>query len=116
MVSMSSAGPTSAWSSRRFAPLLTLAVRLSTIISGSSWNRVGENVGMRGGKPAVGAAGSAVEAAQKSGHDTRMPLPRRRRRLGDAHRVPGFRPISTAPVIFGDPYARVLSLACRSKQ
>ena len=94
----------------------TIFLAYVIIISGSSWNRVGENVGMRGGKPALGAAGSAFEAAQKSGHDTRMPPPRRRRRLWDAHRVPGFRPSSTAQVIFGDPYARVLSVTCRSKQ
>ncbi len=36
---------------------------------------MGENVGLRGGKPALGAAGSAVEAAQKLGYDTRMPPP-----------------------------------------
>lgn len=35
--------------------------------SGSSWKRVGENVGLRGREPALGAVGSGLEGAQKSG-------------------------------------------------
>jgi hypothetical protein len=36
-------------------------------IYGSSRNRVGENVGLRGRKPALGAAGAVFEGVQKSG-------------------------------------------------
>ena len=35
--------------------------------SGSSWKRVGENVGLRGRKPALGAPGGVLEEVQKSG-------------------------------------------------
>jgi hypothetical protein len=41
---------------------------------------------------------------------------RRRRRLLDAYRFPGFRPVDDLHGMFGDPYARVVTLVRRSKK
>jgi hypothetical protein len=39
----------------------------------------------------------------------------RRRRLDDAYRFHGFRPLATVRGVFGDPKARVVTLQRRSK-
>ena len=48
-------------------------------------------------------------------HDCAMPLPGSRR-LSDAYRFPGFRPLQTVVGIFGAPGARVVTLVRRSKK
>jgi hypothetical protein len=40
----------------------------------------------------------------------------RKRRLRDAYRFPGFRPVDDLRGVFGDPYARVVTLVRRSKK
>jgi hypothetical protein len=40
----------------------------------------------------------------------------KRKRLLDAYRFPGFRPVAELRGVFGDPYARVISLVRRSKK
>jgi len=45
-----------------------------------------------------------------------MPAPRKRKRLLDAYRFPGFRPDELVKGIFGDPRARVITLVRRSKK
>jgi len=40
----------------------------------------------------------------------------RKRRLRDAYRFPGFRPVDDLRGVFGDPYARVIMLVRRSKK
>src|ERR1700737_2119984 len=40
----------------------------------------------------------------------------KRKRLLDAYRFPGFRPVEQIRGVFGDPYARVIILARRSKK
>ena len=40
----------------------------------------------------------------------------RKRRLRDAYRFPGFRPVDDLRGVFGDPYARVVMLVRRSKK
>ena len=45
-----------------------------------------------------------------------MPTPRKRKRLLDTYRFPGFRPEEVVKGVFGDPKARVISLVQRSKK
>lgn len=45
-----------------------------------------------------------------------MPTRHRKRRLWDVYRFPGFTPGPTVSGIFGDPYARVITLSRRSKK
>jgi hypothetical protein len=45
-----------------------------------------------------------------------MATPRKRKRLLDAYRFPGFRPLDELHGIFGDPRARVIPLVRRSKK
>jgi hypothetical protein len=40
----------------------------------------------------------------------------KKRRLRDAYRFPGFRPVDDLRGVFGDPYARVVTLVRRSKK
>src|SRR6267378_3577511 len=40
----------------------------------------------------------------------------KRRRLLDAYRFPGFRPIEEVRGVFGDPHARIVTLVRRSKK
>jgi len=40
----------------------------------------------------------------------------KRRRLRDAYRFPGFRPMEEVRGVFGDPHARIVTLARRSKK
>src|SRR5258708_29109170 len=40
----------------------------------------------------------------------------KRRRLLDAYRFPGFRPIEAVRGVFGDPHARIVTLVRRSKK
>jgi hypothetical protein len=40
----------------------------------------------------------------------------RKRRLLDAYRFPGYRPVDDLRGVFGDPYARVVRLVRRSKK
>jgi hypothetical protein len=40
----------------------------------------------------------------------------KRRRLRDAYRFPGFRPIEEVRGVFGDPHARIVTLVRRSKK
>ena len=45
-----------------------------------------------------------------------MPISKRRKRLLDAYRFTGFRPLEQVRGIFGDPKARVITLVRRSKK
>ena len=45
-----------------------------------------------------------------------MAKTRKGRRLADAYRLPGFRPLETVQGIFGDPRARVITLVRRGKK
>src|SRR5258705_11264561 len=45
-----------------------------------------------------------------------MRLPRTGRRLSDAYRFPGFRPLQTVVGIFGEPGVRIVTLVRRSKK
>ena len=45
-----------------------------------------------------------------------MPAPRKRKRLLDKYRFPGFRPQEVVKGVFGDPRARVITLVRRSKK
>lgn len=45
-----------------------------------------------------------------------MPTSKRRKRLLDAYRFAGFRPLERVRGIFGDPKARVITLVRRSKK
>ena len=45
-----------------------------------------------------------------------MPTSKRRKRLLDAYRFAGFKPLEQVRGIFGDPKARVISLVRRSKK
>ena len=45
-----------------------------------------------------------------------MPKARRARRLADAYRFPGFRPLETVQGLFGDPQARLITLVRRGKK
>lgn len=49
-------------------------------------------------------------------HDLPMPTLKRKRRLLDAYRFAGFRPLATIQGVFGDPKARVITLVRRSKK
>ena len=49
-------------------------------------------------------------------HALEMAVAKRKRRLGDAYRFPGFRPASTVVGVFGDRRARVIALLRRSKK
>jgi len=40
----------------------------------------------------------------------------KRRRLRDAYRFPGFRPVERVRGVFGDPHARIVTLIRRSKK
>lgn len=42
-----------------------------------------------------------------------MPASKKRKRLLDAYRFAGFRPLEQVPGIFGDPKARVITLVRR---
>lgn len=45
-----------------------------------------------------------------------MPASRKRKRLFDTYRFPGFRPEEVVKGVFGDPKARVITLVRRSKK
>ena len=45
-----------------------------------------------------------------------MPTLKRQRRLQDAYRFAGFRPLAAIRGVFGDPKARVITLVRRSKK
>jgi hypothetical protein len=52
----------------------------------------------------------------KTWHAGAMAKTRKRaRRLTDAYAFPGFRPETVVRGVFGDPKARIVALACRSK-
>jgi hypothetical protein len=48
-------------------------------------------------------------------HDLSMSTPKKSKRLLDAYRFAGFRPVATLRGVFGDPHARVVRLVRRSK-
>jgi hypothetical protein len=53
---------------------------------------------------------------QEFWHDASMPRTRKLRRLSDAYRFAGFRPLATVKGIFGDPQARLVKLIRRGKK
>src|ERR1035437_1134751 len=86
---------------RKIRPLLF--AEPSGLILGSSGNRVDETNGKCGLKP----HGYWVFWANSS---------KRRRRLWDTYTFPGFRPQPTVRGVFGDPKARIITLARRAKK
>jgi len=49
-------------------------------------------------------------------NDSQMPSKPKKKRLLDAYRFPGFRPLDEVKGVFGDPFARVVTLVRRSKK
>jgi hypothetical protein len=47
---------------------------------------------------------------------SQMPSIPKKKRLHDAYRFPGFRPLEEVKGVFGDPFARVVTLVRRSKK
>jgi hypothetical protein len=47
---------------------------------------------------------------------SQMPSKSKKKRLLDAYRFPGFRPLDEVKGVFGDPFARVVTLVRRSKK
>ena len=58
----------------------------------------------------------AVVCGCRNWHDFAMATSRKRKRLLDAYRFPGFRPLEEVRGVFGDPKARVIILVRRSKK
>ena len=58
---------------------------------------------------------SGIDGVRNLAHDFPMPTSAKPRRLSDAYRVAGFRTRVMVRGVFGDPQARVVTLARRSK-
>src|SRR5215211_9345944 len=59
---------------------------------------------------------SVVVCGCRNWHDFTMATSRQRKRLLDAYRFPGLRPLEEVRGVFGDPKARVITLVRRSKK
>ena len=83
---------------------------------GSSGNRVDESNGKCGLKPHGYWVFEVSEGGWIGHHFPMANSSKRQRRLWDTYTFPGFRPQPTVRGVFGDPKARIITLARRAKK